>query len=339
LQGKTSLKHHQARKTRLGGGLEVIDVVDHPSEAIPAHRFVGAAERALGMQLKRMPNLRLEMETPYDPDMYMGIRVSAFELISGRCDANERRVFGLEHAPTIHWYVTEEGDVLIEGEAYGGEPRSVRHDDVPVIRLDDPVHFFKFAEAFGLAQGERLLRLNHRGGRPFLNEPVVGVIDELRDKARLVTRHQSRATVVVDVSTLQARIRVARTRELADARALANDLLLNGQQMAEPQARATYVCIHRPTVRAYGPRLAFSYIETTSESGEEEVHVADRPPPGFGSPEDTLKRYGELFGKELAGEYIRGSIGDATQGIADLLGYHPDDIILVDANSHPADAW
>jgi hypothetical protein len=322
----------------LGGELEVIDVIDHPSEAIPVERFVGAAERALGLQLTRTPNVRLEMETPYDPDTYMGVRVSAFELISGRLDEIERRVFGLEHAPTIHWYLNEEGDVLIQGEAYGGEPRAVRHDDVPVIQTGDPLTFFKYAEAFGLAEGERLLRLNHRGGRPFGDEPVVEVIGELRDKARSVTRHQARVRIAVDVPALQARMHAARTRELADARALASGVLLNGQPTPEPQPRATYVCIHRPETRPFGPRLAFSYIETTSDSGQEEVHVTDRPPPGFGSPEETLKRYGELFGKELSGGYIRGSIGDATQGVARLLGYHSDDILLVQADNRPADA-
>jgi len=323
----------------LGGELEVIDVIDHPSEAIAAERFVGSAERALGSQLTRTGNLRLGMETPYDPDTFMGIRVSAFELIRGRCDENERRLFGLEHAPTIHWYLNEAGDVLIQGEAYGGEPQAIRHDDVPRINADDSLTFFKYAEAFGLAEGERLLRLSHRGGRPFRDDPVVEVIGELRDKARNVTRQQSPVRIAADVPTLQARLRAARTRELEDARALNSGVLLNGQQMPEPEARATYVCIHRPETRGYGPQLSFSYIETTSESAEEEVYVTDRPPPGFGTPEETLKRYGKLFDEELSGEFIRGSIGPATQGIATLLGYHSDDILLVDADSHPADAW
>src|SRR5262249_39077619 len=130
-----------------------------------------------------------------------------------------------------------------------------------------------------------------------------------------------------------------RTRELADARALSRGVLLKGQRRPEPGARATYVCLHRPEGRGPGPRLAFAYIETTSESGEGQAYVTDRPPPGFGNPEETLKRYGELFEQELTGEYIRGLNGPATQGLAQLLGYHPEDIVLVDADSRPADTW
>ena len=323
----------------LGGALEVIDVVDHPTEALPADRFVGAVERGLGRQLTHTAALKLEMETPYDPDTYMGLRVSAFELIHGRCDETERRIYGLDQPPSIHWYLSEDTDVLIQGEAYGGEPRAIRHDQVPALNANDSLTFFKYAEAFGLAEGERLLRLNHRGGRPFRDDPVVEVIGELRDKARSVTRHQVRVRIAVDVPTLQARLRAARTRELADARALTSGVLLNGQQMPAPHALATYVCIHRPERRGYGPPLSFSYIETTSRRARKRSTSPTVRHRGFGSSEDTLKRYGEVFDQELRGEFIRGLHGDATQGVAALLGYNSGDIILVNADDHPADAW
>jgi hypothetical protein len=327
------------RLSVLGGEFEVIDVINHPSEALPVHRFVGAAERALSRQLNRSFAVKLKLESPYDPDTYMDIRVAAFELVHGRCDAIERRMFGLEEPPSLHWYVNESGNVLIEGEAYGVQPRAVRHDEVPNINADDSLTFFRYGEAFGLAEGERLLRLNHRGGNPFSDDPVVQVIGELRDKARNVTRHQSRARIAVDVPTLQARLLAARTRELEDARALAGGVLLNGQQMPEPEARAACVCIHGPVAGAFGRGFAFGFIETTSESGKEEVYVSDRPAPRWGSPEETLDSWGEVFGRKLSGELIRGSNGDATQCLATLLGYHPDDMVLVRADGHPAEGW
>ena len=265
----------------------------------------------------------------------MRLRVDALKLLAERCDDLERRVFALEEVPSIHWHFDEAHNILVqESHLYGGEPRSVQHDHAPPINQGDGLTFFRYAEAFDLGEGERLLRLNESGGRPFRHEPVVQVISEIGKKARAVTRHQSKQRVGIDAESLQSRLRAARTRELADARALASGLTLNGRQQAQPQPRSAYVCIHHPQGRGFPGGLAFSYIETTSQSGQEEVYVTNQPPPGLASPAETLERFSKVFGQEVQGELINGGLGgDATRNIARLLGYHPEDVTLI----HPAD--
>lgn len=323
----------------LGGALEIVELLVHPSEAVAADRFVGALGRAMGWDLRRRHALRLQMEPPYDPDTYMSLRVATFNVLSELATEAERRVFGLEQVPSIHWHLTVDEDVLIQGQVYGGEPRAVRHEDVPVLDANDLFTFFRYAEAFGLAAGERLSRLNVSGGRPLAFEPVAAVIDELRNDAREITKHQARLEVEVGAEALQARLLAARTRELSDARALAANGPLNGERMPEPEPRATYVSIHRAARPGLGGWLSLGYLVTTSSSGKEEVHVSNEAFPGFGTFEEMQSKVSELFGIEIAGEVINAFSGDATQGIAELLGYHENDIVLVNADGMPADAF
>ena len=139
-----------------GDTLEVYDVVCHSHEAVAAERFVGAIERVLGTRLRSGSSVKLEMETPYDPDTFMRLRVDALKLLAERCDDLERRVFALEEVPSIHWHFDEAHNILVQGEVFGGEPRSVRHDHAPPINQGDGLTFFRYAEAFDLGEGERL---------------------------------------------------------------------------------------------------------------------------------------------------------------------------------------
>jgi len=319
----------------LGSTFEITELVHHPDDAIAADRFVGAIERALDQRLDRTQQLDARADLSYDPDAYMAARVKTFATIASLCSERERSTFGLEQVPSIHWHLYE-GRVLTEGEVYGGEPHSVRHTDLPVI--DDRFAFFTLVEAFGLGAEERLLRINSHGGAPFAGDPAVKVIEELRVKARHVTRHQARVKIDVDPTKLQARILASRNRELRDASALAANGLLSVRNLQMPQPLATYVCVHRlDQPRGFGSSLTFSCLVVRSASGAEEVRVTEKAPPEF-RPDDTLRSWGDLFGTNIAGAFQLWD-GDATQGIAALLGYHPDDIVLTGPDGRPAEAW
>jgi hypothetical protein len=157
--------------------------------------------------------------------------------------------------------------------------------------------------------------------------------------ASAVTRNEAQVRVEIDAPLLHARLLEARTRELETARALAANVLLNGERRPAPEPRATYVSVHRASSPGHLGRLSFGYVSTTSESGSEEVYVTNEANPGFGDPDETKRRWSALLGVEIKGDFITGSIGDATTGVAQLLGYRPDDIVLVDASDRPADVW
>ena len=323
----------------LGGAFVVDQVIPHPGDAVASERFLAVVERVYGRALNRI-SLSLNLDQPYDLARYMELRVEAMEFIRARSTEEERRAFGLEEVASIHWNILghDERAYLTEGFVTGGPPRAVHHDDLPQIGWNDPYHFFRYADAFGLAEGERLYRLHHRGGQRSNSDPIVDALAATRADARKVNRLLARVRIDVDHNALRDRLLDARRRELADAEAFHEAFARTALVRDVPVARSLLVGIQQLDPPYVSGRLGFSALEAESGSGEEEVYVSGVQASRGLSWEDQISHFSEQFGVST-GEALHFLHSDATHGVADLLGFQSDDVVLVDSTDMPADAW
>jgi hypothetical protein len=320
--------------------LQVNATLVHPEPAIPATRFLNAVERVLEHGLNRT-TLKLPAKGAYDLDAYMRIRVQTSALVHQLASDPEREAYDIREPPSIHWHASSSArsQDLVYAEVIGGDPVSVRHDDMPAITWADPLGFFRCAQAFGLGQGERIRTLSGHVGQPRDSDPVVDALGELCKKAAEVTKQQLVVRVTVSRESLEKLLVEARSRELNDARQLARSVPLVGKERPEPPARALYVCIYPVSETPVFNRLDLACLETVSLCGEEEVHVLLGAPPAFASGTDPRVEFGELFDTEITGDIVGlGAVWTATEGLARLLGYQSSDIMLMGADGSPADA-
>lgn len=267
----------------LGERLSLETLTAHPLRIVAAGRFVRAAERvarrSFGGAVGLDGELNVRLRVPVSAGQIAQLKVDLTQLLAARCDSVERWAFGLDEPWGLHWYLHD--DLLVEGEVRGGRAEAIRHTDIPTITGRDPFEFFRFEEAFGLADGETLAHLRVQAGRDVLShDPVMQVIGRLRRRGEEFNASQAPCHLPLDADALRTALLDARTRELDDARALARAVPVGGERLADPEPQALYVLVAREEPApgwVYGSRSSVTTNIAASTSGDEEVHVAVVP--------------------------------------------------------------
>jgi hypothetical protein len=129
----------------LGERLALHEAVVHPSEAVPAERFLRAAERA---------SADAPAATESETREAMTLQARTIELVARLASPTERVALELAEPVSLHWLLDE--GRLFQTEVAGGGWGSVEHPGVPAPEPDDPFRLYALIDAFELGEAEIL---------------------------------------------------------------------------------------------------------------------------------------------------------------------------------------
>ena len=196
----------------LGERLALHEAVVHPSEAVPAERFLRAAERA---------SADAPAATESETREAMTLQARTIELVARLASPTERVALEFAEPVSLHWLLDE--GRLFQTEVAGGGWGSVEHPGVPAPEPDDPFRLYALIDAFELGEAEILTIRELPDDEWRRTDPVLNAIGWLCGRALRFNNPQLVRALrwPLDVARLRAALLAARTQELSDARALA----------------------------------------------------------------------------------------------------------------------
>ena len=304
----------------LGERFADTDVLPHPVAPVPARRFLLAAERLLGENLRLGPDgIRGQrtLTAPITGAERLGVRSQVMQVVRSLSSAHERYAMGLEWPTGFLYFEDDQGfDVA---EVLGGREDARPFPAFIPIGNNDPFWAYSIEAVAELQPNERIAVVNHSVSRvPRLNDPVIETLNALAERAKRFNAVQSRRELTFDEASLQAELEAALNTQLADARALQTASLFQQAAVTELSGMDYDVELMRPddsVAQVFGGRWWGSLvIETPNNLNRDRVTVRI----GVGA---FSKRPDELIGHTFARRQ-----GDATQTLADLLGHQQADV-------------
>lgn len=325
----------------LGERLSISTATAHPMIAVPADRFVQAAERIVGKRLRptlHEGEIRERLDSPLTYEELVETRVRVHQILRELAGAAMRGAMELDQPISLHWMSRDES--YVEVEVRGGRSAAIGHEELPREALQPaPYQPFHLARALGLRADEDISRWTV--GSVAREDPRTGydpVLLEIGRRREVVINfnHAQRPLPVTLDDGLISLIQESHRRELADARALAAALPVLGRTDWRIPPVALYVVIGReePNKRwAPGARSGLVWAETPSPSGEDECHVVytagtTRDVPPFGTIWEAQESELDEFPRFDSSAVLRAGSAIVRSGVARLLGYLEDDLDL-----------
>ncbi len=323
----------------LGERFRVTDAASYPTHVVPADRFLRAAERVVGKQLTptlHRGEIHETLPEPVTLQKAAELRLKTREVLRELSGSTMRSAMELDVPSGLHWSV--ENDCFLEVEVQGGRDVAISHSHLPAEAwAPGPYRSVHLAEALGLEGDESIRRINVSVPGPTDErieiDPVLVELGLRRQLASDFNRTQLQIAIEVD-DVLIGLIRAAFFGEMRDARTLAARLPILGEERREIPPTARYVAIPRETPQTgWGPgaRSTLIWCEGPSTTSQDECHLAivdgivREHGLGGTSVEATESHLAELPGFEEL-HVVRSVHANTMHGIAQLLGYQPDDL-------------
>jgi AAA ATPase domain len=253
----------------LGERLALHEAIVHPEEAVPAERFLRAAERASA-----------DAPAEYEGREAMRLRARTIELVAGLASPRERVALELAEPIALHWLLDE--GRLLEAEVAGGGWGSVEHPGVSAP--DDPIRLFALIEAFEHGDTEIVAVRELSDDEWRRSDPVLDAIGRLSRRAVQFNQGQLIRPLPwpLAVPGLRDVLLAARTQALADARALA---LVSPDRRRPPQPELLEIVFEH--AEEEGPVRAH-YRTAPADAEEVRVSVERRAHPSGELAQDVV---------------------------------------------------
>lgn len=329
----------------LGDKLVVSLAAPYPMTAVPADRFVNAAMRVTGKNLRptlHQGEIRERLDQPLSYDELQDFRVRVHQVLRELGGAAMRGAMELDLPLGLHWMV-KKGEYF-EVEVRGGRSVSIRHDELPEeATMSGPYQPFHLERALQLHADELVVRWTHgffnENDPRAVSDPVLLEIGRRRAVAASFNRAQRPLTVTLDDS-LASVIEDSFRRELADARALAASLPILGRSdwQIPPVARYVLIAREEPSARwSPGARSGLAWGEMPSASGQDECRVlfaegTQLETPGWGPLAGVGLSDLDQFEAFDKAKMLRGGTALVRSGVARFLSYPEEDLDL----EHPS---
>lgn len=303
-----------------GEALEVVDVFAHPVTVVPARRFLRAAKRLLGVDL-RMSQDGLkgtrQLERTVSAEQRMHTRMAVRQIVRERSNTIERYAFRVERSAALAFHGNERHLAVIE---ILDAPQEVRRLDFPLDLLaTDPFWAFKIEATIGSEAGQTLGGLSIRASVDAIrDDPAVEALNDYVGKAKEFNRHQLKMAIPLRAEIIEAKIQYALDQQRDDAEALAEsgvfgDVKVPGCRKLEVELSVT----DEGNGRIYlGPFWSGQVISRVHDGRSDEVKV----------------KIGTSFSNDVRDladrEDVAWSRGNGRRLVAELLGYGDDDLLL-----------
>lgn len=299
----------------------VTDAVAHPSEPVPAVRFLRAVERMqAGFKIDtRSVRATRERDNALTRSQSLESRVRAIELFRELSSTEERYAYRIEQ-PVGYLFSTDE-ETRITAEIVGGRQLVEEAQHLLALDLSTPYWTYRVEQQAELAEGEHVGIVNYAMGRGPMNDPFAELLTDLAKRAAGYNATQPRLRLPVD-SALAERLQGSLRRSLSDARRL-HDSGVFGTELDSPPARDWLVQV------TYGDRDGpFAFFATAdvaafpTDGAEDSVtlEVVENLPP----MSERLEQ------EPPPATWTR---GEAQSVLAPLLGHREDDVRLLYADS------
>jgi len=299
---------------------EVTDLIDHPVEPVPSGRFLQAAQRVLGKDLKLGHDGvsgKRDLASPMSAEQRLSLRAGVLQVVRTRSSMIER--YAVELDQPIGFLYFENGDSIEIAEVIGGREDARPAPSVFGRPRDDPFEIYRIEELGDLAAHERVgiatFSVSHI---PRLDDPAVDTLTDLAKRATRFNATQRQLVLTFDETDLQHRLMDAVNMRLEDARALYDSGVFGGGGK-RPTALSHEVIVD-PLPEAV-PRL----FEGRWWNGRVVVRAIDQDHDEVRLRISGRRLPDHLF-DELPDDCLECTQGSADQIIATLLGYRDADV-------------
>ena len=187
---------------------EVTDLIDHPVEPVPSGRFLQAARRVLGKDLKLGHDGvsgKRGLASPMSAEQRLSLRAGVLQVVRARSSMIER--YAVELDQPIGFLYFEDGDSIEIAEVIGGREGARPAPSVFGRPRDDPFEIFRIEELGNLAAQERVgiatFSVSHV---PRLDDPAVDTLTDLAKRATRFNATQRQLVLTFDEADLQRRL-------------------------------------------------------------------------------------------------------------------------------------
>lgn len=307
---------HELTTEVLDQPFDVSDLLHHPSQAVPARRFLLAAQRVLGGEL----NLSFDGTTASRKlapaktmEERLETRAAVIRLVRERASVIER--YAMDIDKPIGFLFHDDGTLSHIAEVIGGR-EDVRPAGGPARHsFNEPFWAYMIEESGGLAPQERVAIVKFSmGGAERDGDPAIETLADLAKQAAHFNAVQQRVRVSLNDPSLAEQIEQALNLRLDDAHALHESGLFGAA--IDPPAPAAYEVRLMQGSAGEGP-----FIRGAEVIARSTVDERDRVTITVG---DAITPMSEV----MSDETISWSQGRAHDLIAELLGYRVDDVRL-----------
>jgi hypothetical protein len=307
---------HELTTEVLDQPFDVSDLLLHPSQAVPARRFLLAAGRLLGGELNlSFDGTRASRKLAATQSMEgrLETRAAIIRLVRERADVLER--YAMDIDKPIGFLFHDDGKFSHIAEVIGG-----REDAKPAAgparhSFNEPFWAYMIEELDSLTPQERVAIVKFSmGGADRDSDPAIEAFADLAKMAAHFNGVQQRVQIELNDPGLAAQIEQALNLRLDDAQAL-HESGLFGEDI-DPPAPAAYDIRLMQESAAEGPFMRAGEVIARSSVGERDrvtVTVAD-----------SMTRMSEVMSQDT----ISWTQGRAHDLIANLLGHRVDDVRL-----------
>lgn len=304
----------------LGAPVAIKDVVEHPLERVPCHRFLLAADRLL--------NGRVTWRAPDAPDAAarsaeerIRRKLAAAAFIREHSSSTERWAYELEDSYAIHYFA--DGDTFGEAHVFGGGAGAIRHEAPFAHRHGDPYRNYRMGAALGL-DATGIVRWLSSGttGEALEHDVTLGNLEMFAALAERFNEAQPQQDLVLDEDVLRAALQAAGERSLADACALAASGIWPSRP--SPSPLRTEMLLGSAFVGGR-PMPTAHVIQAPSTAEQVEVIVVDPLSPRWAARAKFVQRFERIAASD-PGACWR---GPGVVALTRLLAYGDDDVRLL----------
>ena len=296
------------------------DLIAHPVDPVPAGRFLRAAARLLGGQL-RLENdgtgASRDLGTATTLARRLAVRAAVLKIVRERSSMIER--YATELDQPIGFLYFGEGDGTEIAEVIGGREDSRPAPEAFARPREDPFEIYRIEELGQLAPNERVGLATHSlSRRPRSDDPALEALTDLAKRAVRFNATQRQLAVSADADDLTDRIQEALNTRLGDAQALyQSGLFGDGIEQPVPLAYEVLLApVPEDAPGLFAERWWSGRVvtrATTRDRDEVDVQVLEG---GLASLVDGLPD----------GEFVGCTQSSAANIIASLLGYQEGDL-------------
>lgn len=307
---------HELTTEVLDQPFDVSDLLRHPSQAVPARRFLLAAHRLLGGELTlsfdgTAASRKLTEAQPMKERLET--RAAVIRLVREHASIIER--YAMDIDKPIGFLFHDDGEFSHIAEVIGGR-EDARPATAPArLSFNEPFWAYLIEELDGLTPHERVAIVKFsKGGADRDSDPAVEALADLAKMAAHFNGVQQRVRIDLNEPGLAGQIEEALNLRLEDAQALYESSIFG--EGIDPPAPAAYEIRLMQESAGEGPFMRGAEVITRSTVGERDrvtVTVAD-----------SMTPMSEL----MSNQTISWRQGRAHDLIADLLGHRVDDVRL-----------
>jgi hypothetical protein len=295
---------------------DVSDLLRHPSQAVPARRFLLAAGRLLGGELNISfdgTTASRKLAAPQPMEERLETRAAIIRLVRDRADVTER--YAMDIDKPIGFLFHADGNFSHFAEVIGG-----REDARPATgparhSFNEPFWAFMIEELDSLTPQERVAIVKFSmGSADRDSDPAIEALGDLAKQTAHFNVVQQRMQIDLNNPGLAEQIEQALNLRLDDAQAL-HESGLFGEDIDRPVPAAYEIRLVRESA-GEGPFMRGTEVIARSTVGERDrvtITVADSMTP---------------MSEVMSQETISWSQGRAQELIAELLGHRADDVRL-----------